>query len=71
MTVTTRPGDPYTPQAIRDDGRRLERLLGDAGFPASSVDPDVNRVGDKVNLTWVLKLGPRVRIGPIFVRGNR
>ena len=32
-SVTTRPGDPYTPQAVRDDGRRLERLLGDAGYP--------------------------------------
>ena len=69
-TVTTRPGDAYTPQAIRDDGRRLERLLGDAGFPSSSVDPDVSRAGDRVNLTWVLKLGARVRIGPVFVRGN-
>jgi outer membrane protein insertion porin family len=69
-SVTTRPGDPYTLQAIREDGRRLERLLGDAGYPASSVDPDVSRDGDRVKLTWVLKLGARVRVGPIFVRGN-
>jgi len=69
-SVTTRPGDAYTLQAIREDGRRLERLLGDAGYPASSVDPDVSRDGDKVKLTWVMKLGPRVRVGPIFVRGN-
>jgi outer membrane protein assembly factor BamA len=55
---------------MRDDGRRLERLLGDAGYPASTVEPDVSRSGDRVNLTWVFKLGPRVRIGPIFVRGN-
>jgi outer membrane protein insertion porin family len=45
-------------------------LLGDAGYPTSSVDPDVSRDGDKVKLTWVMKLGPRVRVGPIFVRGN-
>ena len=38
-SVTTRPGDPYTPQAVHEDGRRLERLLGDAGYPSSSVDP--------------------------------
>jgi len=69
-SVTTRPGDAYTLQAIREDGRRLERLLGDAGYPTSSVDPDVSRDGDKVKLTWVMKLGPRVRVGPIFVRGN-
>jgi outer membrane protein insertion porin family len=69
-SVTTRPGSDYTPQAIRDDGRRLERLLGDAGYPSSTVDPDVSRDGDQVRLTWVFKLGPRVRVGPIFVRGN-
>jgi len=69
-SLTSRPGHPYTVQGVRDDGRRLERLLGDAGYPSASVDPDVARTGDRVALTWVLKLGPRVRIGPIFVRGN-
>lgn len=69
-TVSLRPGEPYTPPLVRDDGRRIERLLGDAGYPASVADPEVNRTGDKVTLTWVLKLGPRVRIGPVFVRGN-
>jgi outer membrane protein insertion porin family len=69
-SVTSRPGDPYTVQAVHEDSRRLERLLGDAGYPSSSVDPDVNRSGDRVALTWVLKLGARVRVGPIFVRGN-
>jgi len=69
-SVTTRPGDPYTVAAVHEDSRRLERLLGDAGYPSSSVDPDVNREGDRVALIWVLKLGPRVRVGPVFVRGN-
>ena len=69
-SVTTRAGDPYTVQAVHEDSRRLERLLGDAGYPSSSVDPDVNRTGDRVALIWVLKLGARVRVGPIFVRGN-
>ena len=69
-SVTSRPGDPYTVQAVHEDSRRLERLLGDAGYPSSSVDPDVNRTGDRVALIWVLKLGARVRVGPIFVRGN-
>jgi len=69
-SVTIRPGDPYTVQAVHEDSRRLERLLGDAGYSSASVDPDVNRTGDRVALTWVLKLGARVRVGPIFVRGN-
>ena len=34
-----RPGDAYTPPAVRDDGRRLERLLGDAGYPTPASIP--------------------------------
>jgi outer membrane protein assembly factor BamA len=69
-SVRLRPGAPYTPPAVREDTKRLLRLLGDAGYPEATVDPDVSRTGDKVDLVWTLKLGPRVRIGPIFVRGN-
>jgi outer membrane protein insertion porin family len=69
-SVALRPGSPYSPGAVRDDGRRLQRLLGDAGYPSASVEPDPVRVGDRERLTWVLKLGPRTRVGPIFVRGN-
>jgi outer membrane protein insertion porin family len=69
-SVSLRGGDPYTPAAVRDDIRRLERLLGDAGYPSNSVDPQVERTGDVVALTWVFKLGPKVTIGPVFVRGN-
>ena len=68
--MTLHPGDPFTPQAVREDGRRLERLLGDAGFPGAAVEPDVDAPAIACALTWVLKLGPRVRVGPMFVRGN-
>jgi len=70
QSVSLRPGAPYAPPAIHSDGKRLARLLGDAGYPIASVDPDVNRTGNDVALTWVVKLGPRMRVGPIFVRGN-
>ena len=69
-SVSLRPGDPYTPGAVRDDSRRLERLLGDAGYPSSTVDPEVTRTGNVVALVWLFKLGPRVTVGPVFVRGN-
>jgi outer membrane protein insertion porin family len=69
-SVTLKPGAPYTPAAVRDDSRRLERLLGDAGYPSSSVDPEVMRTGNVVGLSWVFKLGPRTTVGPVFVRGN-
>jgi outer membrane protein assembly complex protein YaeT len=70
QSTTLKPGAPYTPSALREDGKRLARLLGDAGYPTSTVDPEVTRAGDRANLTWVLKLGPKVWVGPIFVRGN-
>jgi outer membrane protein insertion porin family len=69
-SVSMRPGAPYAPPAVHSDAKRLARLFGDAGYPTASVEPDVNRVGDDVTLTWIVKLGPRMRVGPIFVRGN-
>jgi outer membrane protein insertion porin family len=69
-SMRMRPGLPYTPAAVREDGKRLMRLLGDAGYPNASVDPQVTRNGNQVELTWLCKLGPQVRVGPIFVRGN-
>lgn len=69
-SVSLRPGEPYTPGVVREDGKRLHRLMGDAGYPSASVEPEVNRVGDQVHLTWVFKLGKQARLGPIFVTGN-
>ena len=69
-SLTLRPGEPYRVGLLREDGRHLERLMGDAGYPAASVEPDVERTGDKVSLTWVVKAGTRTTVGPIFVRGN-
>jgi outer membrane protein assembly factor BamA len=69
-SVTLRPGDPFSPAAVREDGRRLERLLGDAGYPSVSLEPEAARTGDAEALTWVIKTGPRTRLGPMFVRGN-
>ena len=69
-SVRLRLGAPYTPPGVRDDTKRLTRLLGDAGYPEATVDADVNRRGTQIDLTWVVKLGPRMRVGPIFVRGN-
>jgi outer membrane protein assembly complex protein YaeT len=69
-SLSLRPGDPYTPAQLREDGRRLERLLGDAGYPSGTAEPDVERSGNTVRVLWKLRPGPRVRVGPIFVRGN-
>jgi outer membrane protein insertion porin family len=69
-SVSLRPGEPFTPPAVREDSRRLERLLGDAGYPTGTAEPEVVRSGTDVKLTWALKLGPREWVGPVFVRGN-
>jgi outer membrane protein insertion porin family len=69
-SVSLRPGEPFAPATVRDDGRRLERALGDAGFPTGTAEPETQRTGNDVDLTWVLKPGPRMRVGPTFVRGN-
>ncbi|HVZ74481.1 MAG TPA: POTRA domain-containing protein [Polyangia bacterium] len=69
-SVALRPGDAFAPPIVKEDDRRLERLLGDAGYPTGTAEPESTRTGDGVALTWVLKLGPQVRVGPTFVRGN-
>ncbi len=69
-SLALRPGAPYAPPVVSADAKHLVRLLGDAGYPAAIVTPDVNRKGNDVTLTWAVKLGPRMRVGPIFVRGN-
>jgi outer membrane protein assembly complex protein YaeT len=69
-SLALRAGDPFSAAAVREDGRRLERLLGDAGYPAASVEPNLVRDGDRQALTWVMKTGPATRVGPVFVRGN-
>jgi len=69
-SVALRPGAPYAPPAVQADTKRLVRLLGDTGFPLASVEPDVDRQGNAVALVWKLTLGPKMEVGPIFVRGN-
>jgi outer membrane protein insertion porin family len=69
-SLALRPGAPYAPPTVAADAKRLTRLLGDAGYPLASVEPDVDRKGNAVVLTWKVTLGARLRVGPIFVRGN-
>jgi outer membrane protein insertion porin family len=69
-SLALRPGAPYAPPTVAADGKHLGRLLGDAGYPLASVEPDVDRQGNDVTLTWKVTLGARLRVGPIFVRGN-
>lgn len=65
-----REGEPYRVGPVKEDTTRIERLLGDAGFPAPSVVPDVERAGDRVAIRWRIDPGVRTRVGPILLRGN-
>jgi outer membrane protein insertion porin family len=69
-SVALRPGAPYAPPTVQADAKRLVRLLGDTGYGLASVEPDVDRQGDAVTLIWKVTMGPRMTLGPIFVRGN-
>ncbi len=69
-SIDAKAGQPFRPGVIRNDSERLQRLLGDAGYPRASAAPDYQREANRVRLIWKLKLGPALRVGPIFVRGN-
>jgi len=68
--LSQRTDDIYRPGLIREDIRRIERLYGNLGYPAAAADPEIERDGAQIRILWKIKPGPRVRVGPIFVRGN-
>jgi outer membrane protein assembly factor BamA len=68
--LLSRVGAPVMNGRIREDTDRLKRFLGDQGYPHASVEPDVKADGDHAVLTWQLKPGQQVRVGPVFTRGN-
>jgi outer membrane protein insertion porin family len=63
-------GAPYEPAVVRRDEERLKRLLGDEGYRQAKVVADVKREGQRILITWKIDLGPQVRVGPVFLRGN-
>jgi outer membrane protein insertion porin family len=69
-SIDAKAGEPFRDGIIRSDGDRLRRLLGDAGYPRATVEPTYDRNQSQVHLVWKLKLGPPLKVGPIFVRGN-
>lgn len=63
-------GAPYEPAVVRRDEERLKRLLGNEGYRQAKVVAAVKREGQRVHLVWKIDLGPQVRVGPVFMRGN-
>jgi len=68
--LRTMLGAPYQPAFIKRDEGRLVRALGDDGYRYAQVVAHTARHGNLMKITWKVKLGPQVRVGPIFLRGN-
>ncbi len=69
-SLRSRLGQPWSAPAVRDDAEHLKRILGDAGYPGATVEPDAKQGRDGMALTWQVKLGRRMVVGPVFLRGN-
>ena len=63
-------GAPYQPAFVKRDENRIKRALGDEGYRYAQVEAKTTSHGSQMNITWQVKLGPQVRVGPIFLRGN-
>ena len=69
-SLRTVVGAPFQPALVRRDEARIKRALGDEGYRYAQVEARPVRHGDQVDITWQVRLGPQVHVGPIFIRGN-
>jgi outer membrane protein insertion porin family len=69
-SMRTVVGSPYQPAFIKRDESRIKRALGDEGYRYAQVEAQTARHNDQMNVTWQIKLGPKIHVGSIFVRGN-
>jgi outer membrane protein insertion porin family len=69
-SLRTTVGGAFQPGFIRRDENRIRRAFGDEGFRYAEVEAHTVRHEDQVDITWRVKLGPQVRVGPAFIRGN-
>jgi outer membrane protein insertion porin family len=69
-SLRTVVGAPYQPAFVRRDELRIKRALGDEGYRYAQVEARSERHGEQMHITWRISLGPQVRVGPIFMRGN-
>jgi outer membrane protein insertion porin family len=64
-------GQPFRPEVVRSDAERLRRLLGDTGYPQTTVEPlPIDNGKNGKELVYQINLGPAERVGPRFIRGN-
>jgi outer membrane protein insertion porin family len=69
-SLRTAIGAPYQPGFIRRDENRIRRALGDEGYRYAEVEARTVRRGDQMDVVWQVQMGPQVRVGPVFIRGN-
>jgi outer membrane protein insertion porin family len=69
-SLRTTLGAPYQPAFVKRDEGRIKRALGDDGYRYAQVEAKSVRHGNQMHITWQVKTGPQVRVGPVFLRGN-
>lgn len=69
-SILTREGQRFVPGRLDADERALERLMRDQGHPYGAAVSEVEARGNDREITWFLAPGSRVKVGPIFIRGN-
>jgi outer membrane protein insertion porin family len=69
-SLRTTVGAAFQPGFVRRDENRIRRAFGDEGYRYAEVEAHTARHDDQVDITWRVKLGPQVHVGPVFIRGN-
>ncbi len=70
--ITTRAGKTYDASKVEETIDAMTKRLGDLGYAFVDIQPKLERDPEKklVNLTYVIKPGPRVYVERINVTGN-
>ncbi len=70
--ITTKTGKTYDASRVEETIDAMTKRLGDLGYAFVDIKPKLERVQDKqiVNLSYVIKPGPRVYVERINVTGN-
>lgn len=70
--IITEAGDTYNATEVEDSIEAMTNLLGDQGYAFVDIQPKLDRDKEKkiVNLSYVVKPGPRVYVERINITGN-
>ena len=66
------PGAAYTPSQIPAATELVRQTLSSNGYyqPVISVKTDLDKVGNQINVTYTIAVGPQARVGTVLVEGK-